>query len=492
MAPAAMADTKPLLVAGALLLCGCSSHAGAPSSGDYQFQDISSASPAIQTAAEAVVLVTMPGWRGTGSFISADGQLLTNNHILGTGACPIEGCFAQLTWDYQRGSTLQKPKTVFVIPKAVDVGLDMALMQVLTDQGGDPLSTPSHLTVDAHDATSLVGAHVTVVGHPQGGLKKWSAGEVIDSDGNWITTSAFLLPGSSGSPMLDDSGHLVGLMHRVSTGDELETNAGVNESSLGTASAALLPAMSAPLPAAMVSLAAPVTDADVVKNQAVYLDARASSANVGGAQKPVLTSLGDACDAALAVTDYAAVEDLEAGLAPCLAAEQWIECRSDAGAAFSVCPSGDDAARWQRRYQAVYDYWRSFNGQLQLDEVSFAQAALASSMAEGQATGAQLLDQALADARPELDFHVAVHLAAFGVSSYLGVPVTQFVREYKRVPGYASDGESLVDTVLWLENTGGLEYDDVKSLLSSMHDDDAIDLGTKLLIEQSEYERYML
>jgi hypothetical protein len=475
------------VAATALIAGGCSSQA--PTFGPT-LNDITSANQTIQTAADAVVLVTMPGFVATASFISPDGRLLTNNHVLGVGVCPVEGCFAQLTWKYQRGAPLAAPVNVFLVPRAVDIGLDMAVLEAHSTPGGPPLSTPSYLTIDARDPTSLQGVHVTVVGHPQGSVKKWAAGEVVSADGNWITTSAFMLPGDSGSPLLDDHGDIVGLMHRGPEGEDLIADDGLNAYSIGTASSALIAAMSAPLPSSMRSISAPATDADVVKNNLLYLTARTSTANVGGATKQVLDTLGEACDAALAVTDYASPEDLSTALQPCFDSEQWIECRTGTMTPYAVCPT--DTGAWQSRYEAVYEYWRSFNGELELDEMSFAEAALSPSMDEGQAVGAQLLTKALEVAQPPLDFHVASHLAAFSLETYRGASVVDFVRNYASVPDYAANGQGLVSTILWLGNRGSIGPSETKSLLAAVHDDRTIDLGTKLFIELAEYNRGIL
>jgi trypsin-like peptidase len=474
--------------AAAFLLCGCS--AGGPPVTLPSFDDVASAPPAIRAAAEAVVLVTIPGGMATGSFISRSGLLLTNNHVLGVGICPVEGCYAQLTWDYQRGTSRQQPTTIFLVPKAVDIGLDMAILQASMEAGGPPLQTPSYLTIDSRDPALLQGTHVTVVGHPEGSVKKWSSGEVVDSDGQWIWTTAFALPGNSGSPFLDDHGHLVGLLHRGPTGLDLVAGNGVNESSIGTASAALIAAMGEPLPGSMWSVAAPTVEADVVSHQLVYLAAHTRTALVNGVPQDVLASLGTACDAALTVTDYSSPEDLTSALEPCFDAENWIECRADAQKPYGVCP--DDASAWQRRYKAVFEYWRSFNGNLELDEMSFAEAALAASRADGRAAGAQLLAQALGEARPPLDFHVALHLAAFDMDSYGGKSVVDFARGYASVPDYRLMGSDLVATILWLGDLGTLDTSKAKDLLDALHGDPTIDLGTRLFIELAEYDRGVL
>jgi hypothetical protein len=120
--------------------------------------------------------------------------------------------------------------------------------------------------------------------------------------------------------------------------------------------------------------------------------------------------------------------------------------------------------------------------------MSFAEAALADSMADGLTAGAQVLSQALAEAQPALDFHVALHLAAFQIDTYRGTSVVDFARGYASVPDYALNGEYLVSTILWLGNFGALGASDTQRLLEAVHDDTSIDLGTRLLIELAEYD----
>ena len=478
-------DAGTRLAIGLLVVAGCSNHG--PSVTLPGFKDVSDAPAVIQTAAKAVVKVGTSGEFATGSFISPHGVLLTNNHVLGVGICPLEGCYVEITFMQQRHSKPQQPQTVFVVPLAVDVGLDMAVVQVSDTPGGAPLDTPSFLTLDSRDAASLVGTHIHVVGHPEGHLKKWSEGEVVDINGAWISTTAFTLPGSSGSPILDDAGHLVGIEHRGPTSQDLGSNVGVDESSIGTASAALIAAMSAPLPPAMWSIAAPATDDDVVAHQVLYLNGHAKDATVSGMPKRVLSSLGSACDAALARNDFASPNDLASALAPCTDAMDWIECRSDAPAGgFGVCP--DDVTAWRSRYQGVFDHWHELNGQLELAPIAFGDAALEAYKSNGQAVASQNLRQALGAAMTPLDFDVANYLAAFDVESYDGARLVDFLQGYSNVPGYALSGTSIASAMLWLNNNMAVSGPDVRTFLQRLAGDDNIDLGAKLYIEEVLYE----
>jgi hypothetical protein len=393
-----------------------------------------------------------------------------------------------VSWRFERHSVFSTPQTIYVVPKAVDVGLDMAIVQTLA--GGPtagPLATPDFLTIDSRDAGKLLGTHIHVVGHPEGSLKKWTEGVVVDSKGDWIWTTAFVLPGDSGSPILDDHGHVVGVVHREPVAPDLVAQGTVNEASIGTASAALIAAMSAPLPAAAWSVSADATDSDVVSHQFVYWAARAEDANVAGTQRPVLDSLAAACDAGLARNDYASPDDLSNALRPCIEAEQWIDCRVDAMTPFRVCPDSAGLGAWGARFSTVVDRWRALNGRLALDEASFARAFLSPSMTAGRREGGNGLSQLLQAAKPPLDFELSAYLAAFGILSYGATNIADYVRGYASTADYPLFGRDIVTAVLWLNQANALSGPDAISLLQTLDADATIDVGTKLLIEQTLY-----
>jgi S1-C subfamily serine protease len=113
-----------------LTLTSCSGGSGGGSSSASnnanlpKMNDIVTAPAPIQAAAKSVVRIRTARQSATGFFISATGLLLTNNHVLGNSVCATEGCYAQVTFMYQRGEPLPQPITVFVMPVSVDVGLD--------------------------------------------------------------------------------------------------------------------------------------------------------------------------------------------------------------------------------------------------------------------------------------------------------------------------------------------------------------------------------
>jgi S1-C subfamily serine protease len=480
----------PVVILAATASCSSTASVSLPA-----FDDVSQAPPAIQKAARAVVKVGTAGELATGVFISPTGVLLTNNHVLGVSVCPREGCFVDLTFLYQKDHPPPSapPTTFFVVPLAIDVGLDMAVVQVRASPRSSFLSTPDYVTIDARDAPSLVGSHINIVGHPEGHLKKWSQGTVIDSSGDWFTTTAFILPGSSGSPLLDDAGNLVGLMHRSPESNDMFSSASVDEYSIGTASAALVAAMAAPLPAVTWSIGASTTDADVVANQDEYLNAHAQAATVGGAMRLVLDSLAAACDQGLARTDIASPDDLSNALAPCTDAEAWIQCGGGTAPGstpdtFGVCPG--DVMAWQARFQGVFDRNKALNGALTLDVVSFGVAALSTGNGAGNSTsdGLQSLQNALAAANAPLDFFVLDYLAAFGATSYQGTNLLDYLQSYDTKPGYPQSGTDIASSMLWMLTNGKVNRQVAISFLQRLAGDSHIELGAKLYVEDNLYQ----
>jgi hypothetical protein len=475
------------VAASALLLAACSSPA--PGTRLPSFNDVATAPAVIQTAARAVVRVHTADEYATGCFLSPTGLLLTNNHVLGDTVCPREGCHVAISLMHQVGEPVQDPMTVFAVPVAVDVGLDMALVQIYASQGGAELASPDFLQVTSRDPASLVGQHVTIVGHPEGRLKKWTDGVGVDAFGAWFATSAYILPGDSGSPVLDDEGALVGIIHRSPTGEDLVSGDGYDNDSIGTASAELTMAMSAPLPAVVISTAASTSTDAAVKNDLVYLNGGADTVTVAGAPESVLSLLGAACDAALARTDFVSPDDLTSAEQPCYDAMAWIECRVDESprAYPTVCPTADFVA-WTARFQKMNDLSVAMNGNTYLYPLFTGLASLAPTKSQGASRAQGAVLAALGAASQPLDFAVANYLAAVGATQYGGVNLVDYVKGYASKPDYYLFGTSIASSALWLADNGQMSADDATVLLEALHADPDVSVGTKLYVEEVLYE----
>jgi S1-C subfamily serine protease len=134
---------------------------------------------------------------GSGFFVSTDGDLLTNSHV-------VEGCLtAQLRF---AGSPPQEGQV-----RAADKGSDLALIHT----GLRPV------VAAALRADAVVGESVEVYGFPLSDTLSRSGSFTVGNvsaaagagdDARTLQTSAPVQPGNSGGPLLDQSGAVVGVV----------------------------------------------------------------------------------------------------------------------------------------------------------------------------------------------------------------------------------------------------------------------------------------
>lgn len=141
----------------------------------------------------------------TGFFISADGVLVTNYHVV---ASDDRRALFAMTFD---GRVFPVTKTL-----AADKSADVALVQVepLDQQGAS-----AKFAVLPLAETSRVGQRVRVISHPDGNHFAMSEGAISrrfftphHGGSCWLAITADYAKGSSGGPLLDDAGHVVGLV----------------------------------------------------------------------------------------------------------------------------------------------------------------------------------------------------------------------------------------------------------------------------------------
>jgi hypothetical protein len=191
--------------------------------------------------------------------------------------------------------------------------------------------------------------------------------------------------------------------------------------------------------------------------------------------------LGVACDEALQQTGFSSPDALDANMAPCMAALSWIDCQSSDA---TLCPGPTDSQLWLTRYAKVFSAYQSLNGQLQLDLVTVGPAKLQATQSAAQTVASQGLSQALSQAQPPLDFTIASYCANYGLASYNGTSIVDYVQSYARVPGYGIQGTSILVTLLALYEANAISQADTIALMQTMAGDDQVELGTKLYVEQ--------
>lgn len=184
--------------------------------------DISTAAKPIQETAKTVVRIAVGDGQGTGFFVSHElaknPLLVTNNHVIGSKNCTKEGCYATLDFDFQRGGAWKAGQEVYLKPR-VNIGeLDVNAFEVFEIDGkgkvGKAFVAPHSSKLVTTTAKEDKAAQLTVIGHPEGGLKKWAGGKCTQIQGDWRKSNHCCLGGNSGSPVVNEKGEVTGVLHR--------------------------------------------------------------------------------------------------------------------------------------------------------------------------------------------------------------------------------------------------------------------------------------
>jgi endonuclease G len=177
--------------------------------------------------------VTPDGF-GTG-FLLGNDWLMTNNHVL-----PSKAMASQATaeFNYEEDSSGRLlPVAAYQLDAGsfvTDVELDCSLVRVSANAGDRPLDDWGALVL-AGDGAIELGDHVTIVQHPNGGVKQicLTANEVVNTFGPHLHYMTDTMPGSSGSPVFDDTWRVIALHHaggelrRNDAGEKIYANEGI-------------------------------------------------------------------------------------------------------------------------------------------------------------------------------------------------------------------------------------------------------------------------
>jgi S1-C subfamily serine protease len=172
--------------------------------------------PAIyQRLAPSVVLVRTGRGLGTGLIVADDGTILTANHVIAGGGT--------ITVTFADGTTANAA-VVAANPK-----LDIATLT--------PAKLPQVVVSATLGGGADVGAPVVAIGNPLGLTDSVSAGVISGlnrtadtSDGKFsglIQFDASVNPGSSGGPLLDAHGLVIGIVVSLATPDGADAFAGI-------------------------------------------------------------------------------------------------------------------------------------------------------------------------------------------------------------------------------------------------------------------------
>jgi trypsin-like peptidase len=152
--------------------------------------------PVIEAARPAVVVIRTDNGQGSGFLMKSDGTIATNAHVI-AGASTIEVKLA----------TGEVYRRVYIL--ASDEAEDIALLRI------EAADAPALKLGNSNDAK--VGDDVVLVGAPLGLEETISTGivsaiRVSESGIRVIQTTAAASPGSSGGPLLNSKGEVIGLI----------------------------------------------------------------------------------------------------------------------------------------------------------------------------------------------------------------------------------------------------------------------------------------
>src|SRR4051812_34635634 len=172
-------------------------------------------------ASPAVVSVRTSSGSGTGFLIDTNGTLVTNAHVAGKSK--------NVTVKFGQDGTALDGRV-----KGVDASVDLAVVRIpSTDvpKGVKPLQLADSRTVQVGDTAIAIGNPFGLDRTATEGIVSATDREISAPNGfqidSVIQTDAPINPGNSGGPLLDDSGHVIGVNSQILTGGAGNGNVGV-------------------------------------------------------------------------------------------------------------------------------------------------------------------------------------------------------------------------------------------------------------------------
>lgn len=178
------------------------------------------ASAVYRNRVNGVVLIASTNAVGTGVLVSGQGDIVTNEHVV-QAAHRAEGHEWVAVW-FKPPPGTRPARATFLMGKVVQRNPQRDLAHIRVVDGLPPTAT----VVPMAAVRPTVGQDVFTIGHPQTDLWSFGEGKVarISPDHRWkygdgiarsataIQTEAPVNPGSSGGPLLNEAGAIVGIV----------------------------------------------------------------------------------------------------------------------------------------------------------------------------------------------------------------------------------------------------------------------------------------
>jgi S1-C subfamily serine protease len=164
-------------------------------------------------------------WSGSGTIISPEGLILTNAHVVDEryGEYTDLGIAVLETSD-------QPPDLAYLAEiAAVDYGLDLAVIRIVSDLDGNPVSLEIPFVTVGNSDEVEIGDPLRILGYPgiggetitftEGAVSGFTSDRSV-SGRAWIKTDATIAGGNSGGLGANESGELIGVPTLASSGAE--------------------------------------------------------------------------------------------------------------------------------------------------------------------------------------------------------------------------------------------------------------------------------
>lgn len=168
----------------------------------------------------AVKVLSIDGSSGSAFFISKDGLLLTNEHVIPMGDCKKSGCPGiKLIRDFRLGGDNQVFTEFEVLAQSdSDEDLDFTLLKVELPSNEQVPFLELELDQSAYAFGENDLRTYKALGHPGGAGLRYTNVKPFRKNGRNIDVLGLLIPGNSGGAMIDDqTGKVIGLVKQTST-----------------------------------------------------------------------------------------------------------------------------------------------------------------------------------------------------------------------------------------------------------------------------------
>jgi S1-C subfamily serine protease len=197
---------------------------GTPTAGPLAVEDLAHAVVQIQALDASGDIV----WTGSGTFISADGLILTNGHVVDNRADEYESLAIATTIE-----TDEPPELSYLAEiVAVDYALDLSVIQVVSDLDGNEVTDEFPFVPTGDSETVQIGDNIRILGYPgiggdtitftNGAVSGFTSERSVGGRA-WIKTDATIAGGNSGGLAVDSQGRLIGIPTIVGSGADEET-----------------------------------------------------------------------------------------------------------------------------------------------------------------------------------------------------------------------------------------------------------------------------